>query len=143
MLALNVPVAFIFVEPFAVPINVPASCNDDLEGTTLILYSVKATSEVKLNVATFLGAVLEILETSGPIIVTAGTEVSNVIVADAAAVSLQTSSRTFTYTVLSPSPVGSAILFVDAKVSHEALSSDDAPSIPPNLHLITDSRCIS
>jgi hypothetical protein len=60
---------------------------------------VKATSEVKLNVATFLGAVLEILETSGPIIVTAGTEVSNVIVADTAAVSLQTSSRTFTYTV--------------------------------------------
>ena len=66
----------------------PASCNDDLDGTTLILYSVNATSEVKLKVATSFGDVLEILDTSGPMIVTAGTDVSNVILVDVTAVSL-------------------------------------------------------
>lgn len=94
--ALNVPVSLILVEPFTVPINTPASCNDEVYGTTLTLYSLNATSLVKLNVATSFGDVLEILETSGPTIVTEGTQVSNVIVEETVEVSLYTSSLTFT-----------------------------------------------
>ena len=101
----NSPVPLMLVEPLVVPITTPASCREAVVGTTLILYSTKSTSQVKLIAATLKVSTFEMRALSGPVTVTTGTAVSRMISFVTTSDSLPTVSRTFRLTVFLPSPV--------------------------------------
>ena len=118
------------VEPPVVPICVPASCADELDGTSLTFHALSAIEDENVNVATFLPDCSEMMLTSGPVIVISGIAVDSVIVAEVLALSLYTESLTFTYTVFVPSPDVRVTCFELANVSQEAADSEATPLIP-------------
>ena len=126
--AFVVPV--MLVEPPVDGICVPASCADELDGTSLTFHALSAIEDVKLNVAIFFPVCSEMTFTSGPVTVIVGIAVDSVIDAEDAELSLYTESRTLTYTVFVPSPEVRVTLLVLAKVSQVAADSVATPLIP-------------
>ena len=126
--AFVVPV--MLVEPPVDGICVPASCADELAGTSLTFHALSAIEDEKLNVAMFFPDCSEMTFTSGPVIVIVGIAVDSVIDAEDAELSLYTESRTLTYTVFVPSPEVSVTLFELANVSQDAADSVATPLIP-------------